>query len=193
MTTCPLSTTTREELDFSLFPLGAMADKATVRAHADRLGIQVAAKPDSQDICFVPDGSYADVVARLRPDAMEPGELVAADGRILGTHAGIARYTIGQAKRLGPATQDRGQRQVVVALDPGRRRVVLGPQAAATQDVFLRELNWLIDPPSAPLRCTVKLRARETPQPATIVPDSDGVRVHLDMPGAPAPTSPMTI
>ena len=182
-----LFATTRAQLDFSLFPLGAMEDKATVRAHAERLGIQVAAKPDSQDICFVPEGSYAEVVARLRPDAMEPGELVSADGRTLGRHAGIARYTIGQAKRLGPATQDRGQRQVVVALDAARRRVVLGPQAAGTQDVFLREVNWLIEPPAAPLRCTVKLRARATPEPATIMPGPDGPHVRLDSPGTPAP------
>src|SRR5579862_8902892 len=96
-----LFATTRDQLGFALFPLGEKADKGAVRTEAERLGLPVAAKPDSQDICFVPSGSYAEIVGRLRPDALEPGEIVTADGTVVGSHDGIARYTVGQSKRLG--------------------------------------------------------------------------------------------
>jgi tRNA-specific 2-thiouridylase len=92
-----LFATTQEQLAFALFPLGEMADKQAVRAAAARLGLPVADKPDSQDICFVRSGHYADTVVRLRPHAGEPGEIVSRDGRLLGRHDGIARYTVGQA------------------------------------------------------------------------------------------------
>lgn len=182
-----LFATTREQLDFSLFPLGGMADKAEVRAHAARLGIAIAAKPDSQDICFVPTGTYADVVARQRPDALAPGEIVTPDGHVLARHDGIARYTIGQAKRLGLAAQHDGQRQVVVGLDPATRRVIVAPPQAGTTEVRLREVNWLIPPPATPLRCEVKLRARDGLHPASIEATMDGAVVHLDDPVMPAP------
>jgi len=182
-----LFATTKDQLAASLFPLGGMADKATVRGHAARLNIPVFSKPDSQDICFVPSGGYADVVAKLRPDAVEPGEFVTEDGRTLGQHAGIARYTVGQTKRLGTATYDQGERQVVVGLDPGRRRVVLGPRRSGTRDVRLAEVNWLIEPPAMALRCTVKLRAQDVPQPAEIQVSGGLLRVTLDQPALPAP------
>ena len=121
-----LFATTREQLGFALFPLGDMVDKQVVRGQAVRLGLPVAAKPDSQDICFVALSHYADVVTRLRPDAGERGDIVSRDGRVLERHDGIARYTVGQGKRLGAAAMDRGERQVVVALDAGNRRVVVG-------------------------------------------------------------------
>src|SRR5260370_12106456 len=92
-----LFATTQAQLQRTIFPLGGMADKATVRGEAARLGIAVAAQPDRQDICFVPSGSYADAVARLRPDAAEPGEIVTREGEVVGRHAGIANYTVGQA------------------------------------------------------------------------------------------------
>lgn len=182
-----LFATTRDQLGTSLFPLGDMPDKAAVRTQAARLNIPVFSKPDSQDICFVPSGGYADVVARLRPDAVAPGEFVTEDGRTLGQHAGIARYTVGQTKRLGIATYDQGERQVVVGLDPGRRRVVLGPRRAGTHHVRLAEVNWLIDPPDGPLRCAVKLRAQEAPQPAEVRVSGVDVSVTLDEPALPAP------
>jgi tRNA-specific 2-thiouridylase len=181
-----LFATTRDQLGFALFPLGGMADKQTVRAEAERLGLPVAAKPDSQDICFVASGHYADTVVRLRPDAGEPGEIVSRDGRALGRHDGIARYTVGQGKRLGAASVDRGVRQVVVALEPGKRRVVVGPRDAGTRDVRLCEVNWLV-PPAGPLACQVKLRARELPQPATVEATSWGAAVRLDASALPAP------
>ena len=180
-----LFATTRAQLARTLFPLGAMPDKAAVRAVAERLGLPVAGKPDSQDICFVPQGSYADVVARLRPEAAEPGEIVTLAGEVVGQHAGIARYTVGQAKRLGLAASDGGVRQVVVALDGARRRVVVGPAGGGTRHAVLREVNWLTEPRE--LRCAVKLRARDSLHPATIVPTADRAVLRLDAPALPAP------
>jgi tRNA-uridine 2-sulfurtransferase len=183
-----LFATTRDQLAFTLFPLGAMADKRAVRAEAERLGLPVAAKPDSQDICFVASGHYADTVVRLRPDAGEPGEIVSRDGRVLGRHDGIGRYTVGQGKRLGTGAVDRGDRQVVVALDPSRRRVVVGPREAGTRAVRLRAVNWLTTPPVEPVACHVKLRAREVPQPAMVWATTGcDAEVRLDVPALPAP------
>ncbi len=182
-----LFATTRDQLAFSRFPLGDMPGKEVVRGHAARLGLAVAAKPDSQDICFVPQGSYADLVARLRPDAGEAGEIISRDGRVLGRHSGVARYTVGQQKVLGAASFDAGQRQAVLAVDAGRRRIVVGPRSAGSDSIRLREVNWLIDPPSPPLRCTVKLRAREAPQPAAVVATEAGAAVRLDTPALAAP------
>ncbi len=182
-----LFATTREQLDFALFPLGGMASKAEVRALAVRLGVPVFAKPDSQDICFVPTGHYASVIAQRRPDALAQGEIVSTDGRALARHDGIARYTIGQAKRLGAASQDNGQRQVVVALDATSRRVIVGPQGGGTTSIPLREVNWLIPLPSAPLRCTVKLRAQDRLHSAQVEATLDGAQVTLDQPAISTP------
>lgn len=182
-----LFATTRAQLDFALFPLGGMPDKAAVRREAVRLGLDVAAKPDSQDICFVPAGSYADVVARLRPDAAAPGDIVDRAGRIVGRHDAVARYTVGQAKRLGAASEVGGVAQVVIALDARTRRVVVGPRTEGTTLVALREVNWLIEPPEAPLRCQIKLRARDVPRPASVCVTAVGAEVVLDTPALPAP------
>ena len=181
-----LFATTREQLGFALFPLGAMP-KHAVRAEAERLHVAVAAKPDSQDICFVPSGRYADVVTKLRPDADAPGDIVDHDGRVLGRHAGVAHYTVGQGRGLGTAATIDTERQVVVALDAPRRHVVVGPRNTGTTTVQVREVNWLIPEPRAPLRCTVKLRARETPHPATVRANAHTTIVSLDAPALPAP------
>ena len=154
-----------------------MPDKSAVRAEAARFGLEVAAKPDSQDICFVPSGRYDATVAKLRPDAMEPGDIVAADGAILGRHDGVGRFTVGQAKRLGIPGQ------VVTRLDASTRRIVVGPRTTGSRHVALREVNWLIDP-LEPLRCTVKLRARDSLHEATVSPDG---QVLLDEPALAAP------
>ncbi len=182
-----LFATTRDQLAFSRFPLGDMPDKAAVRSHAARLGLQVADKPDSQDLCFVPGGGYADTVARMRPDAALPGEIVSRDGRVLGQHDGIARYTVGQGRGLGAASLDGGERQAVLAVDAGRRRIVVGPRSAGSSVVRLREVNWLVEPPTGPLRCTVKLRAREVPHGATVESADTGAVVYLDVPALAAP------
>ncbi|MGC8477057.1 MAG: tRNA 2-thiouridine(34) synthase MnmA [Acetobacteraceae bacterium] len=185
-----LFATTREQLARCLFPLGGMADKAAVRAEAERLGLPVAAKPDSQDLCFVPAGSYADLAGRLRPDALAPGEVVDRAGTVLGRHDGIARYTVGQARRLPPPAQG----QVVVALDAPARRVVVGPRDSGTTLVRLRETNWLVDLPAEGRRCAVKLRGRDSlrpawVRPASVHPSGAGGRaeVRLDSPALPAP------
>ena len=163
-----LFATTRAQLARSLFPLGGMPDKAAVRAQAERLGLPVAAKPDSQDLCFVPTG-----------------EIVTEDGQVLGRHDGVGRYTVGQARRLGTAAQADGERRVVVALHPDSRRVVVGPPAGGSRDVHLREVNWLVPP--APFSCTVKLRAREDPHPAEVIPTETGALVRLATPARAAP------
>jgi tRNA-specific 2-thiouridylase len=191
-----LFATTRRQLDMCLFPLGGMQDKRAVRDLAQHLGLGVAAKPDSQDICFVPSGAYTDVVTKIRPDALEPGQIVTTDGQVVGSHDGIARYTVGQGKRLGAAAMLDGQRQVVVAAEPGRRRIVVGPRGTGTRTVALRDVNWLIPAPGSAglpvsppaIRCAVKLRAHEDPGPATVRTTSDGVTtVTLDDPALPAP------
>jgi tRNA-specific 2-thiouridylase len=182
-----LFATTRRQLDLCLFPLGGMEDKRAVRDVAQRLGLGVAEKPDSQDICFVPSGAYTDVIAKIRPDALEPGQIVTSDGSVVGRHDGIARYTVGQGKRLGDAAMLDGQRQVVVATEPGRRRVVVGPRGTGTQTVPLRDVNWLVPMPTDEIRCTVKLRAREHPRAAMVRTVSGVTTVTLDDPALPAP------
>jgi tRNA-specific 2-thiouridylase len=182
-----LFATTQAQLEFCRFPLGEYASKADVREVAQRMGLSVAAKPDSQDICFVPSGSYAEIVGKFRPDALETGEIVDAAGAVLGAHQGIARYTVGQAKRLGlPAGED-GETLVVRKIEPGTRRIVVGPRAAASNRVSLRDVNWLTDVPPEGLRAGAKLRARETPQPAMIFARGSGAEVVLDQPALAAP------
>ncbi len=176
-----LFATTQEQLDYCRFPLGEYASKAEVRALATEMGLAVAEKPDSQDICFVPSGSYAKIVETFRPDALEQGEVVTEDGRILGYHQGIARYTIGQAKRL----PDRAAHMVVKAIEPGSRRIIVGPRGAQSKSVKLRDVNWLTSPRA--LRACVKLRARDNLQDSYIYPDGRGAVLELDEPAIAAP------
>jgi tRNA-specific 2-thiouridylase len=182
-----LFATTLAQLQRCWFPLGFMPDKRAVRDVAARLGLPVAEKPDSQDICFVPSGSYAEIVGRLRPDALAPGEIVTRDGTVVGRHDGVARFTVGQSKRLGAAAMAGGERQMVIATEPGARRVVIGPQTVRTDQVRLREVNWLVSPSVAPIRCTVKLRARDVLRSAVVAAHGDGAAVRLDEPALPAP------
>jgi tRNA-specific 2-thiouridylase len=135
-----LFATTRAQLDFLRFPLGGMK-KPDVRRAAAALGLQVAAKPDSQDICFVPAGKYSDIVQKLRPGAVEPGDIVHMDGRVMGQHEGVIRYTIGQRRGLGVAT---GEPLFVVKLDAPNKRVIVGPrEALLTSALAIGESNWL--------------------------------------------------
>lgn len=182
-----LFATTRDQLAFVRFPLGDMPNKGVVRAHAQRLGLDVAEKPDSQDICFVPSGRYADLVAALRPEAAEPGEIVTRDGRVLGRHGGVGQYTVGQGRGLGAASWDGGERQAVLALDARRRRVVVGPRGRGVREVRLRDVNWLVPPPAEPMACEVKLRAREAPHRAAVRVVPGGAQVVLEAPALPAP------
>ena len=154
-----LYTTTQAQLDFLRFPLGHM-EKPEVRRLAEEFGLIVADKPDSQDICFVPNGDYASVVSKLRPEAAEPGEIVHVDGSLLGRHDGVIHFTVGQRKGIGIAASEP---LYVVKLDAASRRVVVGPrEALARKVVALRELNWLAAPiPAEGLDVSVKLRSAQ--------------------------------
>ena len=135
-----LFATTREQLDFLRFPLGGM-DKPTVRAVAAGLGLSIADKPDSQDICFVPEGKYTTVIDRIRPQGAEPGDIVHLDGRVLGRHEGVTRYTIGQRRGLNVAV---GDPLFVVRIDADKRQVIVGPrEALLTAALTLKEGSWL--------------------------------------------------
>ena len=162
-----LFATTRAQLDYLRFPLGGLP-KAEVRRMAAELGLGVAAKPDSQDICFVPDGDYASLVERLRPEAKAGGEIVDEAGRVLGSHAGITRFTVGQRRGLeiGGAPEP----LYVLRLEPERRRVVVGPKRAlAVRAARLSGVNWLADDLSGPL--TAKVRSLAKPVPARLDDD----------------------
>ena len=177
-----LFATTAEQLDLLRFPLGDLP-KAETRNLAARFGLPVADKPDSQDICFVPNGSYAAVVAKLRPGAAEPGDIVDLRGRALGRHAGIIHYTIGQRRGLGIGGQT--EPLFVVSLDPERRRVVVGPRAAlARGSVAVGALNWLeaSPPPPEGRPVAVKLRSAMPAVPARVFAAGGGGRVLLEQP-----------
>jgi tRNA-specific 2-thiouridylase len=174
-----LFATTPAQLDFLRFPLGGMS-KAETRALAARFALPVAAKPDSQDICFVPTGSYARLVEKLRPGALTPGEIVDAAGRVLGRHDGIINFTVGQRRGLGIAG---GDKLFVLRLEPETHRVVVGPRAAlAASRLRIAEVNWLDAAiPSAPRRVAVKLRSAQPLASATLTLGSGGVgEVVLD-------------
>ena len=144
----------------------------------------MAAKPDSQDICFVPEGSYTRVVERLRPDAAEPGEIVHVDGRVLGRHDGLMRFTVGQRRGLAVAT---GERLYVVRLEPLRRRVIVGPRdALLCAGAELSDVNWLGDGPLPQdgITVEVKHRAREPAVAARVVAGNGGARVAFEAPQA---------
>src|SRR4051794_23450060 len=154
--------TTREQLEFVRFPLGGLP-KDEVRRLAAEIGLEVAAKPDSQDICFVPDGDYAGLVKRLRPETEAPGEIVDLEGRMLGTHRGIVHFTIGQRRGI----EIGGQREplYVVRIEPDVRRIVVGPRSAlAVAAMRVADWNWLGEEQS---EVCVKVRSLAPPVPAT--------------------------
>lgn len=179
-----LFATTQEQLDFIRFPLGCLT-KAETRQIAEDLNLHVAKKQDSQDICFVPNGSYADVISRLKPEAAEHGEIKHLDGTVLGTHKGIIHYTIGQRRGLGISSTDP---IYVVRLDAKKREVIVGPrEALATEKVFLRDVNWLGTPsldaiPDEGLPIYARLRSTRPPTPAILFADADSVWCKLTEP-----------
>jgi len=176
-----LFATTQEQLDFLRFPLGAMT-KAETREAARALGLPVADKSDSQDICFVPNGRYADVIRKLKPGAAEAGDIVHIDGRVLGRHEGIINFTIGQRRGIGVAL---GEPLYVVHLDPEGRRVIVGPRKAlATRRLHLRDVNWLGDAPLGVLPAEgvdihARVRSTRPPLPARLIVHGGQVRVDL--------------
>jgi tRNA-specific 2-thiouridylase len=162
-----LFTTTQDQLDYLRFPLGGMANKAETRALAERFGLPVADKPDSQDICFVPNGDYASVVGKLRPGAIDAGDIVDASGDVLGRHEGIIHYTIGQRRGLniGERAGENNEPLYVVRIDAERRQIVVGPkEALAKAEAGLRDLNWIGgEVPAEGLDVSVKLRSAQPP------------------------------
>ena len=137
-----LFATTQDQLDYLRFPLGSLS-KSETRKIAAELNLGIAAKPDSQDICFVPDGHYADVIARLKPEAAQPGEIADEDGQVLGRHEGIIHFTIGQRRGLGIAA---AEPLYVVGIEPEARRVVVGPRSSLLRKALrLTSFNWLSD------------------------------------------------
>ncbi|MGE0181979.1 MAG: tRNA 2-thiouridine(34) synthase MnmA [Parvularculaceae bacterium] len=176
-----LFSTTREQLEFLRFPLGDLP-KDEVRRIAGAFGLVVADKPDSQDICFVPEGKYASVVERLRPGSAEPGDIVHVDGTLMGRHPGVIHYTVGQRRGLGVAT---GEPLFVVRLDAGKRQVVVGPrEALMVRRIRLKEVSWIGDGPLENAArdgaaVAVKVRSTRPPKPARLLWDGD-LAVDLD-------------
>ena len=176
-----LYATTPEQLVMLRFPLGER-DKSETRELARDLGLVVAEKADSQDICFVPQGRYSEVIERLKPGAVQPGEIVHLDGRILGQHRGIIHYTVGQRRGLGLSV---GEPLYVVSLEAERARVVVGPpEALATRTIRVADVNWLGDCPlpeigAGGIEVAVRVRSTREPRPALLRPNKSGAEVEL--------------
>jgi tRNA-specific 2-thiouridylase len=165
-----LFATTQAQLDYLRFPIGEM-DKREVRAIASELGLIVADKPDSQDICFVPDGKYSNIVEKMKPDAATPGDIVDPRGQILGRHDGVIHFTVGQRKGLG--LSGNGEPLFVLKLDAARAEVIVGPRGMlATRTIMLRDMNWLGGEETA-VDCAVKVRSMRPPVAARVVRGPD--------------------
>jgi tRNA-specific 2-thiouridylase len=181
-----LFATTRDQLDFLRFPLGDLT-KPEVRDLARAHGLAVADKSDSQDICFVPAGHYSDIVRKLAPEAGRAGNIVHVDGRVLGRHAGIMHYTVGQRRGLGLGGVEGPDAAplYVIRLDSARTEVIVGPrEALATATLVLRDVNWIGDGDlrvvaRAGLPVAARVRSTRPPVPATLVADARGVRVSF--------------
>ena len=176
-----LFSTTPEQLSFLRFPL-AYLTKNEIREFAAKLALPVADKPDSQDICFVPNGDYATVIERLRPDCSLPGEIVDMDGNILGQHQGVLHYTVGQRRGLGVAI---GEPLFVVRIDADTRQVIVGPKdALARRTIMLDEVNWLGgEMLSDPIDVKVKIRSTGSPVRANLtLLQGQRAKVSLDIP-----------
>jgi tRNA-specific 2-thiouridylase len=154
-----LFATTRDQLDFLRFPLGGWTKEQT-RSEAVRLGLEIADKPDSQDICFVPDGDYAKVIGKLRPSAFKKGDIVDVNGKVLGPHNGIINYTIGQRRGLGISSADP---LYVIKIDAKTNQVLVGGEAdLEKQKLTIKELNWIGDEIDSDQPILVKVRLRSS-------------------------------
>lgn len=174
-----LFASTQEQIDFLRFPLGGM-DKGETRGHAERFGLAIADKPDSQDICFVPEGGYVSVIERLRPGAMEPGDIVDIEGNVLGQHKGIVRYTIGQRRGIGIGGTE--EPLYVLKLDPARQRVIVGPkEGLLTSEIMVKEVSWIgEDIPEDGLQVIAKIRSTRPGVPAKLYAGDGGTaRIEL--------------
>lgn len=172
---------TQRELYRVIFPLGAMT-KAEVRARARALGLAAADRPDSQDICFVPDGRYAEVVEHVCGRKSEPGSFVDSSGRAIGRHSGIVRCTIGQHRGLGLNV---GRTMYVISIDAQKNEVVVGERGDLMRaETIIDDVSWTCSaPPRSPLRCTVMIRYRAPEQAALVTPlDGRRARIEFDSP-----------
>lgn len=180
-----LFATTQEQLDFLRFPLGGWGKDVT-RAHAQRLGLITADKPDSQDICFVPHGDYARVVKNIRPEAERPGDIIDLTGRVLGQHQGIIHYTIGQRRGLGlgGGLNENNDPFYVIRLEPETARVIVGPkEALARSSITIGQCNWLIPELREAINIGVKFRSTMQPVPARLEIGKDGQSsIHFEQP-----------
>ncbi len=175
-----LSRLTRAQLQHTLLPIGDYT-KTEIRLLAREFGLPVANRPDSQDLCFLAGGDYRDFLRRHAPQAERPGPILDREGRQLGTHRGLAFYTIGQRKGLGIAA---GQPLYVLAKDTARNALIVGPREALGHNTLLAgEANWITPPPDTTFRAAVQIRATATPQPATVTVEADGrFRAIFDTP-----------
>ncbi len=174
-----LFATTQEQMDYLRFPLGFLT-KPQTREVAQALGLSVAEKPDSQDICFVPEGRYADVILKVRPDAARPGQVVDMQGQVLGQHDGIIHFTIGQRKGLGIGG---GAALYVVELDAANARVIVGPREALVRhEISLSDVNWLGSKPltDEPQTVFARIRSTRAPVPATIRAEGNGAVLTIE-------------
>ena len=178
-----LFTTTQEQLDYLRFPLGGLESKVETRQLAQKFGLNVAEKPDSQDICFVPNGNYASLVSKLRPGALDEGDIIDEKGTVLGRHQGIIHYTVGQRKGLGISA---AEPLYVVKLDAANKQVVVGGKEALAQSrIVLKDVNWLADINAFKngMACTIKIRSTHDPIPAVIKAlSTDMAEVLLESP-----------
>ena len=184
-----LFATTQEQLDFLRFPLGGWSKDKT-RQEAERLGLVTANKPDSQDICFVPDGNYTKIVKKIRPEAEKPGDIVHIDGRTVGSHNGIIHYTIGQRKGLGigGGVSENNEPLYVISIDPENNKVIVGPKEALARDILhLGDCNWLFETQN--LReekgcpfLPVMVKFRSVMQPTSAVLNTEKNEIKLDEP-----------
>lgn len=177
-----LFATTPEQLDFLRFPLGDL-NKLATREIAERHGLRIHDKPDSQDICFVPDGRYVDVIRKLRPGAIESGDIVHVDGTVMGHHDGVINYTVGQRRGLGVSAPDP---LYVIRLEAAQHRVIVGPKEALdVTDIHLKEVNWLVNPEETTdgLPVIVKIRSLHAGVPAIVrATHGGGAHIVLDNP-----------
>ena len=187
-----LFATTQDQIDYIRFPLGDLP-KSETRELAKELGLEISQKPDSQDICFVPQGKYSDIINKLQPTAATAGEIQHIDGRVLGEHKGIINFTVGQRRGIGVAT---GDPIYVVHLDAKNARVIVGPKEALdTRRLFLRDVNWLgegvvEDIPQEGLPLFVKVRSTRPPMEAVLYPpDADG-NISVELIGGEAGIAP---
>lgn len=167
-----LFATTQEQLEFIDFPLGGLRKEET-RQLAEYFGLKIAAKPDSQDICFVPNGDYKSVIYKMEPSAFDKGEIIDKDGKILGYHNGIIGFTVGQRRGIGIASTDP---LYVIKVDPKTKRVTVGPeQDLFSHELFIKDINWLGNEDFTETNCSVRLRSSHQEMPATVSPYKDSI------------------